>query len=273
MSRRALAAAAVAVAITALAAPARAPAARIDISGSSTMLPLVADLAYFYRHEVRRPPRFSLVGGDTAVGIADVTRGITDLGMAARSQLPTDPAGLVFSPLAGSGVCIVTNRSNKLPGITRAQIQALVAGTITQWSELPGAGTGDAMVPVAFVTGVAARGVFESVFVDLETPVLYRARTFATPTQVRDFISVTPGAWGYIDLFFATQLHRVPYEGVPCTRAAIGDGTYPARVQLSLVTKGAPRGAVAGFLRWVRTSRTARRVIATRYLPVGRTEG
>jgi hypothetical protein len=33
------------------------------------------------------------------------------------------------------------------------------------------------------------------------------------------------------------------------------------------VTRGRPRGALARFLRWTRTSRVARRVIASRYLP------
>ena len=57
------------------------------------------------------------------------------------------------------------------------------------------------------------------------------------------------------------------YEGIGCMRATIRAGTYPARRPLGVVTRGRPRGALARFLHWVKTSRKARRVIATRYVP------
>jgi len=63
----------------------------------------------------------------------------------------------------------------------------------------------------------------------------------------------------------------VTYEGIGCTQATIKDGSYPARRPLGVVTRGRPRGALARFLRWATTSRKARQVIATRYIPSPRT--
>ena len=60
----------------------------ITMSGSPPAGALTADLAYFYRHSVRRPPRFSIVGGNTGTGIADATRGVVDVGLAARAWDP-----------------------------------------------------------------------------------------------------------------------------------------------------------------------------------------
>jgi len=51
------------------------------------------------------------------------------------------------------------------------------------------------------------------------------------------------------------------------------DGRYPARRPLGVITRGQPRGALARFLRWTRNSRTARRVIATRYIAVAEARG
>ena len=45
------------------------------------------------------------------------------------------------------------------------------------------------------------------------------------------------------------------------------DENNPAQRPLGVVTKGAPKGALRRFLRWVATSRKAREVIATRYIP------
>ena len=104
--------------------------------------------------------------------------------------------------------------------------------------------------------------------VDPATPQLNAPRTFTSALQVRDYLKVTPNAWGYVDLAFAGDLHVVPFDGIPCTaRRSPPRRTRPAR-ELGFVTRGAPKGRVARFMRWVRSSRKARRVIATRYVPV-----
>jgi phosphate transport system substrate-binding protein len=248
--------------------PATSPAAppTIRMSGASPAQAVVADLAFFYRRTTHNPPRFSLVGGGTGTGIADAARGIVDAGLSGRVLEPDDPAGLVFTPLALSAICLVTNVANPLPGLTRAQIQGLVAGRTTRWSQLSGSLLAAPIAPVAFDPTSAARSVFLGVFVDLETPLAYNPRTFTATAQVRDYIAATPAAWGYLDLAFTRTLHSVPYEGVPCTRATLASGAYPARRTMGFVTRGQPRGALARFLRWVATSSTARRVISTRYV-------
>ena len=85
---------------------------------------------------------------------------------------------------------------------------------------------------------------------------------------MRDFVRATPAALGYVDLAYARELHSAPYEGIACTQATIRSGAYPARRPLGFVTRGRPRGETARFLRWIARSRTARRVIATRYVPL-----
>jgi phosphate transport system substrate-binding protein len=258
---------AVPVAVAALAAAAPAHAApTITMSGSVVTEALVADLAFFYRHAVTNPPRFSLSGGDTGSGIADAVRGVSAGGLAARNLGPGDPPGLVLTPLALSGICLVTNRSNPVPNITRAQIQDIVAGRITSWSQIPGSSRTDAIVPVAQPPTAGTQQVFESVFVDVDTPLVYQPRTFATDVQARDFIEGTPAALGFADLALTAPVHAMSYEGVACNRSTIRLGTYPAQRPLGVVTRGRPRGALGRFLRWATTSRRARQVIATRYV-------
>jgi phosphate transport system substrate-binding protein len=268
LSRRLAAAAIAATALTA-AAPARAAAAppTITMSGAAISRSLVADLAYFYGHAVRNPPRFSLVASSTNAGIADVKRAIVEGGMVSRNLGATDPSGLVLTPLALSGVCLVANRANPVPGITREQLQDIVAARVTSWSQIPGSARTDAIVPVTLDPSTGTRLVFDSVFLDIGTPILYAARTFDTSPQVRDFIEATPAAFGYVDLASAGPLHTLTYQGVACTRDTVRKATYPAQRPLGVVTLGKPRGALKRFLQWVATSRKARQVIATRYIP------
>jgi phosphate transport system substrate-binding protein len=259
---------ALAVAVALLAAPAAsAQKAPIRISGAFTATALTADLAFFYRRAVPRPPRFDLVGGRTVTGIADVARGISDIGLATRPLGPGDPGGLVFTPFARTGICLVTNRVNPVPGLTRAQVQDLVAARLTAWTQVTGSPLLDPIVAGALTVGGGARTAFEATLLDPGTPQLYVPRTFVTAAQMRDFLKVTPNAWGYVDLAFTGDLHVVAFEGIPCTRDTVSSGAYPARTELGFVTRGAPKGRAGRFIRWVRRSAKARRVIATRYVP------
>lgn len=256
---------AAAAAVVATAMPARA-APTITMSGSVATRALVADLAYFYRHAVSDPPRFSLVGGVSQSGIADAERGITDAGMVARNLIPGDPADLVLTPVALSGGCVVTNRANPVPGLTRAQIQDIVAARVTGWSQIPGSTRTDPIVLVGLGPTSGTGQLLRSVFIDVDTPLVARVVTLATETQVRDYIAQTPAALALLDQALVGPLHVAAYEGVGCTRATIRNGTYPAGRPLGVVTRGKPRGALARFLRWARTSPKARQVIRTRYL-------
>jgi phosphate transport system substrate-binding protein len=265
MIRAAVAAAAAVTLVTSGSATA---APTISMSGSSVAQALLADLAYFYRHTLDVPPRFSFVTGGTQTGINDAARRIVDAGMVSRELTAGERTQLVLTPVARSGVCLVTNRANPVPGLTRAQVQDIIAGRVTNWAQVPGSPRTDAIVPVGLNPTAGARLVFDSVFVDLATPIVYTPRTYATSAEVRDFVERTPGAWGYVDLALAGRLHPLTYENVDCSRATIRSGAYPAARPLGVVTRGRPRGPLARFLDWIKKSPVARRVIASRYVPI-----
>ena len=210
-----------------LAAAAPAGAATIHVSGSSTARPLVADLAYFYRQENRRPPRFTIVGGGTEAGIADAARGIVDVGMASRALLPADPAGLVFTPFAASGVCLVTNGANPLPVLTRAALQDLVSGRAASWAQIAGSAAHRrdrarrarsrdrrAQRVRRHVRGCRDRARVRPAHVRHGRP--------GARLRPRD-----PGGVGLRRRRFTSSLHVVPYEGVDCTRATIARRRVP----------------------------------------------
>ena len=251
------------------AVPAR--AATIRMGGSQIAGAVVADLAYFYRHDVRRPPRFEISRGGTDPGLADLSRGITDAALVSRELEPGDPPGLRIHRLAWSGVCLASNAANPVPQISRALLQDIVAGRVTSWSQVPGSARTDAIVPVALDPSAGGAHVFEQVFVDLATPVSWQPATFQLSIQVRDYMQTQPAAFGYLDLAVATgAVHRIPFEGRSCTRATVRNGSYPARRPIAIVTRKHPKKALRRFLAWTRTSREARRVIAAHYIPVAR---
>jgi phosphate transport system substrate-binding protein len=248
MSRRAVAALGTALLAAGVAAGPQESAAApkpVRMSGQQITQVLVADLAYFYRRERRRAPRFELSGGGTEVGIADTVRGISDGALVSRGLEPSDPPGLVLTRLARSGVCLVSHHSNPVPSISHALLQDIVAGRVTRWSQVPGSTRTDAIVPVALDPGTGAAHVFEQVFVDDDTPVAWQPVTLLLSLQARDYVERTPTAFAYMDFAFTRPVHAIPYQGVPCTRATIRNGSHPATRPIGIVTVGRPRAARA----------------------------
>src|SRR3954468_10999052 len=254
MNRRALtaitnAAGAPLAAAAASVQPARAAAAQpvIRMSGQQITEAVVADLAYFYRHTVRNPPRFELTPGGTAGGLADLARGITDAAMVSRDLEATDPAGLRLHRLAWSGVCLASHHTNPVPGMSAGLVRDIVAGRATAWSQVPGSTRTDAIVPVALDPGTGAATVFSEVFLNPADPVAWQPTTLLLSIQARDFVEATPAAFAYMDLAATPPVHAIPYEGHPCPRATVRDGSYPARRPLGIVTRDQPQRALRQF--------------------------
>src|SRR6195952_5406471 len=138
-SRR-LTAAIAAVGVLSVAVPAGASAvSTITISGATGSAPLVGLLAKKYVKLKPGKVKFKLAQGGGEVGIQDAAAGRVTIGNAARDPRSSDPAGLVFYPIAKDYFCFDTNPANKLPNLTLAQAQAIWSGSVRDWSQVPGA--------------------------------------------------------------------------------------------------------------------------------------
>ena len=83
--------------------------------------------------------KFKIAQGGAQIGINDVAAGRVTIGDVSRDPLPTDPAGLVFYPIAKYGICVVTNKANTLGNLTPAQVTSIFTGKTRAWSQVPGA--------------------------------------------------------------------------------------------------------------------------------------
>ena len=92
--------------------------------------PLVALLAKKYVKLKPGKVKFKLAQGGGEVGIQDAAAGRVTIGNAARDPRASDPAGLVFYPIAKDFFCFDTHPDNKLPNLTLAQAQAIWTGQI-----------------------------------------------------------------------------------------------------------------------------------------------
>jgi phosphate transport system substrate-binding protein len=248
--------------------PARgAQAQPVTLAGAPALQPLLADLIWFYRQEARRPPGFVLRGGGTTDGLREVRRGLVRIGLADRLPGADDPAGLQATRIASGAACLVTNPANPVPGVSRAQVLSLLDEQVPLWSALPGAvAPGAPEFATESARGFAAFAAVRTALAGPPDPSRQVARSFSSPTLLRQWIAAAPPRYGFVGTRFTSGLHVVAVDGVTCSRATVANGSYPLTRPLALVTRGAPRGEAARFVRWVRTSARARAVISRLYV-------
>jgi phosphate transport system substrate-binding protein len=267
---RRIAASLAAVTLIGSAVPAIASAASvITISGATASFPLVQLLAHKYSKLQRNKVSFRISQGGATIGINDVAAGRVTIGDVSRDPLPTDPAGLDFYPIAEYGICIVTSKSNPVSSLSEAQVQAIFEAKDKEWSQIPGA---SASGPIDLISRTSTAGVltnFKTLFLANKS-VASTAAEEPSEGALEQQVSSDPRGIGYLSNYRADQgaVHPVAYNGVACTRANVASGQYTATARFYEVTKGPATGAAAKFISWIRTSKAARKIVSTQWVPV-----
>jgi len=251
------------------AAPAIASAvSTITISGATASYPLVQQLAHKYSKLNRNQVAFRIAQGGAQVGINDVAAGRVTIGDVSRDPLPSDPSGLDFYPIAKYAICVVTNKSNPLSTLSEAQIQAIFTGRYHEWSQVPGAGvTG----PIDLISRTSTAGVltnFKTLFLGNKS-VAKTAAEEPSEGLLAQQVANDPHAIGFLSNYRADQgtVNAVGFNGVACNRANAASGQYSAVARFYEVTRGPATGAAAKFISWIDTSRAARKIISTQWIP------
>jgi phosphate transport system substrate-binding protein len=201
-------------------------AASAVIAGSTSVLPYVEILAEEYARQY--PERIiDVQGGGSSAGIMAVESGIADLGMSSR-ELRNTEGHLWKVEIAKDGLAIIINPENRLVcDLTRAQLEGIYAGIVTNWAELGGP---DAKIHViAREEGSGTRGAFEEL-VMLEHRITSKAIVMNSNGAVRQLVAGDPHAIGFISLGLVTLGERpvkaLHIGGVAATRENVLDEKY-----------------------------------------------
>jgi phosphate transport system substrate-binding protein len=260
--------AAAAVAATALAVPSTAAArSTISMSGSTSVAPLAAKLARGYLKRFPHSVTFRLAQGGSDIGVADVAAGRVTIGNSSRDPKPTDPGGLVFNKIARDAICIATNSSNTVSGLTQEQVQAIFSGQVRDWSQVPGStktGTIDVVVRTA---ASGTQDAFQKIFMG-NAKVSSSAAQKASNGLVAQSIKSDPNAVGYVSLAFTKGLNDARYKGVACNLRNAKSGQYEGTRNFWMVTRGAATGSAKKFISWIQKSKAAKKIIATGWVPL-----
>jgi phosphate transport system substrate-binding protein len=267
---RRIAASLAAVTLIGSAVPAIASAASvITISGATASYPLVQLLAHKYSKLNHNKVAFRIAQGGAQIGVNDVAAGRVTIGDVSRDPLPNDPTGLDFYPIAKYAICVVTNKSNPVSTLSEAQIQAIFTGKIREWSQVPGAGVSG---PIDLISRTSTAGVltnFKTLFLANKS-VSKLAAEKPSEGLLEQSVESDHNAIGFLSNYRADQgtVNPVGFNGTACTRANALSGQYGAVAHFYEVTKGPATGLAAKFIAWIDTSKAARKIISTQWIPI-----
>lgn len=234
----------------------------LRIAGSSSMAPLLADLAQAYQ---ARAPHvlIDLTAGGSAVGIADLTAGRSDL--AAVSWQAPDAAplpGIQAIPIGGDAIAIIVHPRNTAAGVTLLQLRALFRGDALDWATL--GGPPGAPIIISREDGSGTRAAFEAQVMGADHVTL-NALVMPSSAAVVDYVAGHRAAIGYVShAWLDERIRALPVEEALPDSNAIAAGAYHLTRLLYLYAPRPAPPATQAFIDFV-LSPAGQAIVARRY--------
>ena len=229
---------------------------KINIGGSTTLLPIAQKAVEVY---MGKYPQVEITisgsgSGDglkalmeSTVDIANSSRGLKDKEISAAQQ-----GGFTLVPTVVGIDCIVpvVNPVNPVGSLTLGQLKDIYNGNLKNWREVGGEDK-----PIVVISRDFSSGTFETWQEKVLDSDRIRpdAQMQASNGGVANSVMGNKYAIGYVGLGYVNdKLKAVAVNGVIASVASAKDGSYILSRELYMFTKGEPAGAVKRFLDFVK---------------------
>lgn len=223
---------------------------KLVITGSSTIAPLVSEIAK--RFEAQHPDiRIDVQTGGSSRGIADIRRGLADIGMASR-KLKEEERDLYGTVIAHDGIGLIVHRSNPLTSLDHDSIVRIYTGEITNWKAVNGI---DA--PITVVSKSEGRATLELFLqhFQLSSSQIKPQVVIGDNEQGIKTVAGNPHAIAFVSIgtaeYDAAQdvpIKLLSFGTIPASLAEVQAGRFPLSRPLTLVTGTRPTGNVSRFI-------------------------
>lgn len=244
---------------------------QITVAGSTTCLPIAEVAAEAYTGQTGLSVLVSGLG--SSAGIEAVSNGTAEIATSSRGLNEEEQKlGLTTIPVAHDGIAVIVNPDNPVQNLSTEQLRDIYAGKITNWSEVGGEDLAIQLVNRDEASGT--REAFKSIIMD-GVPFDRRAAVLSGTGQVRDVVSRTRGAIGYISMGFVeskyaeTQVRAINVNHVEPIEATVASGGYPISRDLYFFTKGEPADEAQGYIDYVLSEEMDEQIREAGFIPAG----
>lgn len=242
----------------------------ITVAGSTTCLPIAEQAAELFKEETGIGVLVSGLG--SSAGIEAVSAGTAQIATSSRGLNDEESKlGLTTIPVAHDGIAVIVNPGNPVRDLTVEQLRGIYDGSVTNWSEVGGDDLAIHLVNRDEASGT--REAFKTIVMDGR---LFdrRAAVLSGTGQVRDVVSRSQGAIGYISMGFVeseyaqTSVCALSVNGISPSEETIATGEYPISRDLYFFTKGEPTGAAAAYIDYVLSDEMDDQIREAGFIPV-----
>jgi len=225
--------------------PSRKRAQKLHIAGSTTMGPLLREIAAKY-HLLQAETAVDVELGGSTRGLEDVRNGHAHIAMLSRALAPSE-RDLYGIPIARDGVGVVVHANNPLRELSVEQLQAIFTGRAREWRDVGGGR--DAIYALGGIQDGASSALFARF---LKQP-LEAFRLDAAVESNLERLAVVAACANAIAYVSVGSAERAISQGVPVRLLPIDGRTVPApgavslrRLPASCSGAGALPGCAAG---------------------------
>lgn len=245
---------------------------KVIITGSSTIAPVISDLAKIYEGKHSKV-RIDVQTGGSSRGILDARKGLAQIGMVSRA-LKKNENDLKHFTLAKDGLAIIVHKSNPVTELTEDQIKQIYVKKITNWKTVNG--EDKKIVVVNKAEGRSTLELFLKFF-KLKNSQIKPDIIIGDNEQGIKTVSKNPNAIAYVSIGAAeynasvgVPLKLLKFKGVEAKVQNVENGTYPLVRELNLVTKEVPNGLVDKFIKYVLSKEASQTIKDYYFVPINK---
>lgn len=241
-------------------------AERVVVTGSSTIAPLVAEIAKRYE-QLHPDVRIDVQTGGSHRGMSDARRGLADIGMVSKA-LKEEERDLIPVTIAYDGVTMIVHADNPVEELSAAEIVDIYTGKIGNWAALGGPDK-----DVVVVNKAEGRSTLES-FLEhfkLKSNQIKADVVAGDNEQAIKAVAGNSYSIGYVsvgnaeyDVKKGVPIKLLPLDGVPASRETVAAQKFPIVRPLNLVLAKEPVGLVLDFVTFA-TSENVRDIVESFY--------
>ncbi len=228
---------------------------KLVIKGSDTLgAKLVPTLkeAYVVKHP---GVSFEIAAEGSTTGIAAVSDKTAQIGMSSRRATAVEMSGalakgvkLTPTIVAHDGIAIVVNAANPISKLTKAQVEKLFTGDVSDWSAIPGGQVGK----VSVYTRNTASGTYKD-FKELamnKKDYAASSQKMAGNEQIVAEVAKNPNGIGYVGMAYMNTpgLKVVAIDGLVPNKETVQSHKYAYARPTFYYTNGEATGEAAKFL-------------------------
>jgi len=245
---------------------------KVIITGSSTIAPVISDLAKIYEGKHSKV-RIDVQTGGSSRGILDARKGLAQIGMVSRA-LKKNENDLKHFTLAKDGLAIIVHKSNPVTELTEDQIKQIYVKKITNWKIVNG--EDKKIVVVNKAEGRSTLELFLKFF-KLKNSQIKPDIIIGDNEQGIKTVSKNPNAITYVSIGAAeynasvgVPLKLLKFKGVEAKVQNVENGTYPLMRELNLVTREAPKGLADKFIKYVLSKEASQTIKDHYFVPINK---